>query len=227
MKLEKQQMADPEKWYSKDRLVALSDGIFAIAITLLVIDIRLPEGLDPRNHALITEKFFELFPQFLSYIVSFLVIANYWMAHRRLMANVEHINDRLTKAHLILLFIIALIPVSTNFFGTYYGVPILTVFYTLNLAFCGIASVFILFYTRFHRNLAPEDPTILRHMDHRLRSALVPPVVFVASLLFLFFPDGAYYLPFSWMLIPVFAYLVHLPWTPRKPRPATKPQAKK
>ncbi|QBD79566.1 DUF1211 domain-containing protein [Ktedonosporobacter rubrisoli] len=199
MQVEKSSVTSPEKPHdsSKERLIMLSDGVFAIAITLLVIDIHLPEKL---SAGAVQDAFIKLFPQFLGYVISFVIIATYWVIHRRLMDRVKIADRNITFLNLTLLFFIALLPVSTKFIGPYYGIPIITAFYALNLAACGFVSVATSLYLKQRREIAVDDLNIA-DVDRGLRSALLASVVFVLSLLLMLLPNGARWVLPSWCIL--------------------------
>ncbi len=73
----------------QDRIVMLSDGVFAIAITLLVLDISLPNGVNSSDVSAIVRS---LLPHFIGYTISFIVIAGYWLGHRRIMKVMTHVD---------------------------------------------------------------------------------------------------------------------------------------
>jgi len=95
---------------STTRLEAFSDGVIAIIVTIMVLDLK-PPG-EATAAALLAE-----WPTFLSYALSFLVVAIYWVNHRHVVRYVTHVSHRLLWANLLLLFTISLIPISTAWVG--------------------------------------------------------------------------------------------------------------
>jgi len=75
--------SSPEAGQDRDRIVNLSDGVFAIAITILVLDIRVPDIPPELVARELPGRILDLGPKFLSYVISFLVLAVYWQAHHR------------------------------------------------------------------------------------------------------------------------------------------------
>jgi uncharacterized membrane protein len=119
---------------SLGRLLTLSDGVFAIAMTLLALDLRVPELPDPvTNTALLDELGREL-PSILTFLLSFYVVANYWFSHHRLMRSVTTTHPRLLRHTLPLLLVVAAMPFPTSLLGRYASVPIA-------LALYGVVSV--------------------------------------------------------------------------------------
>jgi TMEM175 potassium channel family protein len=95
---------------SKGRLEAFSDGVIAILITIMVLELRVPEGAD--WHALS-----ELAPTFLSYILSFIYLGIYWNNHHHLWQVAKKVNGKILWANLFLLFWLSLIPFVTGWMG--------------------------------------------------------------------------------------------------------------
>jgi uncharacterized membrane protein len=95
-------------WY--DRLIMLSDGVFAIALTLLALDVRAPAVWDGRLASLWNN----LAPQLDAYALSAVVIGVYWLAHRRMMAAIVTVDAPLTVMNLVTLTLVALIPAATR-----------------------------------------------------------------------------------------------------------------
>jgi uncharacterized membrane protein len=105
-------------WY--DRLMMLSDGVFAIAITFLAADITTPSGWNGTLSSLSRS----LAPQLDAYAMSFLVISVYWLAHRRLMAMVLTVDAPVTVLNLVMLGLVALLPAATRLISTYNVYPV-------------------------------------------------------------------------------------------------------
>jgi uncharacterized membrane protein len=95
---------------SKGRLEAFSDGVIAIIITIMVLDLKAP--LKSELSALVP-----LIPVFLSYVLSFVFVGIYWNNHHHLLQATQHVSGRILWANLHLLFWLSLIPFSTNWMG--------------------------------------------------------------------------------------------------------------
>jgi uncharacterized membrane protein len=78
------------------RLVSLSDGVFAFAMTLLIVSIDVPQLTDAEAKDHLYRAILELWPEILSYVIGFLVIGSLWGAHRRIFSRVRDYDDRLT-----------------------------------------------------------------------------------------------------------------------------------
>jgi uncharacterized membrane protein len=117
---------------NKDRLQAFSDGVFAILITIMVLDLKVPEGSN--WHALRP-----LIPVALSYVLSFVFLGIYWNNHHHMLHLTFRINGRILWANLHLLFWISLIPFTTSWMGKNGLAAVPTALYGMVLFFSGMA----------------------------------------------------------------------------------------
>jgi uncharacterized membrane protein len=119
---------------NKQRLEALSDGIFAIVMTLLVIEIRVPELEGYFSERILQEGLLKLVPLFWAYILSFALISSSWITHHFLFTVMaKTVNRWVVILNMLLLSFIALIPFSSNLLGHYPKSMTAVVFYSLNL----------------------------------------------------------------------------------------------
>lgn len=95
---------------SKGRLEAFSDGVLAIVITIMVLELRAPDGTT-------FDDLFALWPQFLAYAMSFAYIAIYWNNHHHLMQAAKAVSGRVLWANMLLLFSLSLVPFATAWMG--------------------------------------------------------------------------------------------------------------
>ena len=123
--------------HTHDRLCAVSDGVYAFALTLLVLDLKIPEVAGITNPQLATDLFEQL-PNFFAYIISFSVVAFYWMNHHRIFQSVTRCNGRALILNFIHLLFISLVPYVASLIGHYEGDRIATIIFSANL---GLASL--------------------------------------------------------------------------------------
>jgi uncharacterized membrane protein len=95
---------------SKGRMEAFSDGVIAILITIMVLELKVPRGSDPAG-------LLPLLPVFLSYVLSFVFLGIYWNNHHHLLQAIKHVDGRVLWANLHLLFWLSLIPFVTGWMG--------------------------------------------------------------------------------------------------------------
>ena len=120
----------------KDRLEAFSDGVLAIIITIMVLELKVPHGTGP-------EALLPLLPVFLSYVLSFIYIGIYWNNHHHMLHATRHVTGGALWANLHLLFWLSLLPFVTGWMGENHVAPLPTALYGLVL-FMAAAAYWIL-----------------------------------------------------------------------------------
>jgi uncharacterized membrane protein len=158
-----------------ERLVFFSDAVIAIAITLLVVTLALPEATENVGDALL-----DRWPQMLSYVLSFLVIGVFWMAHHRIFRYVRSIDQRLIWLNLLFLMCVAFIPFPTAVLGDHDGSRGAIVFYAATIGLTGtvLASIWQYLIHAGHLN-ERADAKIVRYLTRR---SLVTPISFLVSI---------------------------------------------
>jgi uncharacterized membrane protein len=101
-----------------ERLTFFSDAVFAIAMTLLVVEVKLPHVAAPTDAAL-GQALLDLIPDYVAFLVSFLVLARFWAGHHTLMGQLKASNNRLLWANLMLLLAVAFMPFPTAVVSQY------------------------------------------------------------------------------------------------------------
>jgi uncharacterized membrane protein len=108
-----------------ERLIFFSDAVFAIALTLVVVDIRVPDV----DASQLGPALLGLLPKFFSYALSFTVIASFWASHHRNFQYVERLDGPLLAWNMVLLFFVAFLPFPTSLLGEHGNVPVAAAFY--------------------------------------------------------------------------------------------------
>jgi uncharacterized membrane protein len=171
------------KPFPSERVNNFSDAIFAIGITLLVLEIKIP------TQAEITELgvngvLLKRIPHFVGFFVSFLVTALYWRSHLQLFQLVKKIDNKLLWLNLWLLIFVVLLPFSTALYSYYFNINNAFVFYCLNLAAMGLMSYWMTVYVLKNEKLYEVMPsTELKWMK---RKAAIAPAVFLICIPFTF-----------------------------------------
>jgi TMEM175 potassium channel family protein len=119
------------------RLLALADGVFAIALTLLIIEIGLPEGT---SDARLGAALVALGPHYFAYALSFAVIARFWIAHHVAFRYIRRYDDTLIWLNLLLLMLVAFLPFPTSVLGEHGNTPTGATFYGVALVCTSAAS---------------------------------------------------------------------------------------
>ncbi len=117
------------------RLLTLSDGVFAIAMTLLALDLRVPDlGDETATNAQLLHALGAEVPSIVTYLLSFYVVASYWMTHHRLMRSVSVTHPRLQIHTLMLLTLVAALPFPSGLLARYASTPVaLSVYGVVNV----------------------------------------------------------------------------------------------
>ncbi len=117
---------------NKSRLEAFSDGVLAIIITIMILEIKIPHGSD-------WSELNPLIPAILSYLMSFIYIGIYWGNHHHILYSLKHITSGIIWANLNLLFWLSLIPFATGWMGENHFAPNTVAVYGILLLLCGVA----------------------------------------------------------------------------------------
>ncbi len=179
-----------------ERLVFFSDAVFAIAITLLALEIRLPVEATNLTDKQLLANLFAIWPKYLSFIISFLVIGNFWIAHHRRFSLISRYDNRLLLLNLLVLMSIAFIPFPTSVISEN-GNRTATIFYASSITLTGLFSALLWQYASWENRLIDEhvDKGVARR---NLLSILTTPAVFILSIGLTFInPDLG---KFSWLL---------------------------
>jgi uncharacterized membrane protein len=189
----------PEDSLGLERIVFFSDAVMAIAITLLAIDLKLPE-IDPtRALTEVPRQLTSIGPTFMTFFISFVVIGIYWISHHRYFAYIKRYDVRLMVLNLMFLFFIVCMPFVANLLGHYTDVPVVLVLYSLAVAALGISMALIWWYALRNHFLAPDlDVQAIREVNVRLAAG---PLMFLIAVPFAFISSTAVIL--VWWLSPL------------------------
>ncbi len=184
-----------ERGKDLSRIFAFTDGVFAIAITLLVLQIEVPAGLGSNSDFL--DQLGDMWPDLLAFAISFAVIGGYWVRNHRLMRMVREYDHGLMGLTMLYLFWVVLIPFSSQLIGEYGSEFSLSVIvYSLNLALIGLSMGLMIRLIIRHR-LA--DPRYQWDLELSLRSTLFTAAVFAATAPFAFLIGP--WVPLTWVLL--------------------------
>lgn len=188
---------DHKEEFQLERIALFSDAVFAIAITLLIIEIKVPEIHS--SHITDKELWIELvhiLPKFIGFFVSFFVVGLYWLAHHRIFRFVTSVNQKLLWYNLLFLLPIVVMPFSTAFFSEYYisSLKLPLAIYTLTICLSGF------FNFRLWRVIANPKNKISHNIDkiivnYNSARALIIPFVFFLTFLFSYVISWSYLIP--------------------------------
>jgi len=175
------------------RVLAFSDGLFAIAMTLLVVGITVPTVPERELGDALRERQ----PEILSFFISFAVVGYYWLAHHRLFAQLGRMTRRIMGLNLVYLGAIAFIPFPTALVGAYEDEPVAVIMYAIALAVASLIESVMFWVARRDGALRVEIPDDV--FRYGMVASLLPVVVFAISIpIALVNPSMAL---FSWLLV--------------------------
>jgi uncharacterized membrane protein len=174
------------------RIVAFSDGVFSIAITLLVLGLTIDPGIP---HDELAHVLFDQWENLLSYAISFAVIARFWLNHHRFFGEVTAFDGRLIALNMVYLAFVVLIPFSSQVLGEYGGLTPSVVLYSANLA----AVVLVSFWM-----ITDARRAGLTTIDDRTQREGTARAIFIASVFLVSIPIAfldASITPFFWLIL--------------------------
>jgi uncharacterized membrane protein len=163
-----------------ERLQTLADGIFAIALTLLVLELPTPERSEDLAHDLLHQ-----WPFYAAYVVSFATVAIMWLNHHRLMDRVVRADRALVELNLLLLLFVALVPWPTGLLAEYLrdGDQSAAAAVTYGLVLMAVSGSFTLIWVRIARARDLAHPHVREHIGQAIRRSCVGPAVYLLGAL--------------------------------------------
>jgi uncharacterized membrane protein len=160
---------------NKTRLEALSDGVFAIVLTLLVIEIRVPEHLDSVSSETLWHALTELTPLFIGYGVTVVVLSMFWISHNFFYnILIRNINRQLALINLVFLALISLIPFSAHLLSRYTDEPLATAVYGINLLLASLCSIAAFEYAVSSHEIDTDHNSKRLVNQARIRQRIIP-----------------------------------------------------
>lgn len=153
-----------------ERMIFFSDAVFAIAITLLVIEIHVPHLPHGATNAQYGEALAELLPSFAAFVLSFFVIGRFWIGHHNAFSHVRRYDPRLLWPNLIFLFAIAFMPFATAFLGANLGALVPALVYNLAMFVTALLNLWVVRLALARSNVAALDPGELYALRTRPQS---------------------------------------------------------
>jgi uncharacterized membrane protein len=185
--------------FSKGRLETLTDGVFAILMTILVFNISVPELIlfteGEYAEERLSNKFASLWPDILAYIISFTTLGVYWFMHHRIFRQILYVNRPLVWINILFLMIIGFVPFSTTLLTQYLDQQISIFAYSFNAILAGVIVYALYFYAKRHPELIDKTvpPLIGRRAGRRI---VVTTLTYSVAIIFSFI-----HLPASWFLL--------------------------
>lgn len=174
---------------NKNRVEAFSDGVFAIVITLLILDIHLPFGTPPEQ---LGTALYRLLPSLGAYVLSFFVVGLYWAVHHRHMHRMKAVNSPMLWLNLVWLMCISVMPFPTSLIGGYPLQVLPIVIYGVNLILANVVGFVITAYAHRHPELMSE-PVTDKELAYLVPRYIIPNGLYLAGIAMAWFvPLGSY-----------------------------------
>jgi uncharacterized membrane protein len=168
-----------------ERIVFFSDAVMAIAMTLLTVDLKVPDIAAAAARSELPVRLSELSPRIMSFVISFVVIGIYWMSHHRYFSFIRRYDNRLMLLNLLFLLFIAAMPFIASLLGEYAYLPLGVIAYASEVTAIGLSMSALWWYASHSHRLVDEalDPRLIRLMNVR---ALGGSIMFLLSIPFAF-----------------------------------------
>jgi uncharacterized membrane protein len=177
-----QQHQEERLRFQVERMILFTDAVFAIAITLLILEIKVPnldyEGLSSDK---IKDVLLEGFPTWIGFFISFWVIALYWIDHHRIFAYVDDYNGKLVFLNLFYLMSIVIMPFTSALYSKYITYTFPTQLYCLNVALTGFVKLWLLYYITNPKNKISHHPMELAKIKYYKIRSWATPLIFLTT----------------------------------------------
>lgn len=202
-----------ESKFQVERLILFSDAVFAIAITLLILEIKAPilEGV-PRTDKNFLIAFNKTIPQFIGFLMSFAMIGLFWSKHHDLFGYVKRYDYKLIFLNLLFLCSVVFMPYTTEIYSEYTRPEDMQMFlpfemYSLNIVFCGVTLFLLWNYIGNPDNQLVGEDLTKRNVYRSKANTLILPAVFLLSLIVTYLTDGGVLGRFTLFALP-FVYII-------------------
>ena len=194
---------EPDTGLSFERVVFFSDAVFAIVITLLVLELKIPH-LSEHNEPALRQALIELLPRVAGFVISFLIIGLMWIEHHRIFRYIADYDAGLLWRNLFLLLCVSFVPFPTALFSENFWSR--TAFILYAASFGAVATVKLLIW-RHATKAKLLKPDVTPAFQRRIaRRSLAVPLASAAAILLSFI--SLWFAPISFMLIPLLARLL-------------------
>ena len=180
-----QESLAPRRTYGREsvefaRTLTFTDGLFAIAMTLLVVDLAVPTLSDASSVHELADALNDDSAKFISFFISFAVIGRYWLAHHTYFSALARLDRKLIALNLLYLAFIAFLPFPTALLGEYFSNPLSIAIYAVNVAIVSGMEVVLFSYAHNHDLLEQKLPNDVYR--YGVAMSLAPVVFFMLSI---------------------------------------------
>ena len=190
----------PGTGMSKHRLDALTDGIFAVAMTLLVIELKIPEAMHPADNAALLSILGHLAPKFIAWVISFLVLAFFWWGHHRAFHYVRGVDGKLVLLNLVLLAGVSFMPFASALTGEHSRMFASQAVYSATMFVTSVAALLLWRHLYLHPELCHPAMSKGAWESARMRTLMLVAISIVSVVIAWFIP-GAGNMAFMLMMV--------------------------
>ncbi|MBD3398246.1 DUF1211 domain-containing protein [Candidatus Micrarchaeota archaeon] len=194
-----------EHWISSSRIQALADGVFAFAMTLLVLNLILPDPINLPPEAQLNQLLVEQTRAFFNYGLSFILLAIFWTVHTQQFHVIKATNSTHTWINLMILMFVVLIPFSTSVMADYPNDTVANALFAANLFIVGSAYFLNWAYATSKHRLIDKDIEERAIEIAKRRSLLTPAVSIIALVVAFIAPE---YAALTFLLIPIVSVII-------------------
>jgi len=191
----------------KNRIEALTDGIYAIALTIGVLSIDTAELPATTSSGDLAASLSVVIPQVIYYAIAFFVLISFWMAHHRMMNYINRVDNVFIWINVFVLFFVALVPFTTDLVGYYNNYSLAIALYAANLLIIGLLLTTSWHYISSKKEFLSEDATSDIIYKFKLRGISCPLVAFIVIIFALFV--SPVHATFLFLLIPVVEIIIN------------------
>jgi len=186
-----------------NRLKWFNDGVIAIIITILILNINIWSYQSNVSSEIFMQKLNEVWPNIFSYIISFYVIWKFWFYNLKLFEHLKSINTSFIFCNFVFLFSLSLMPFATSLIGDYYYLKIAIILYLLSLMFVSISSTILQFFAYKSQHLLKTN------IDKKsIYNWLSTPIAILIIMIFVLFNNNYFENYYLLYLIPIIIFLV-------------------
>jgi uncharacterized membrane protein len=166
---------------NKERMISFNDGVFAIAITLLVLDLAIPEISSQQIDLLLLPSLVEIYPKIIGFSLSFFIIAIYWLSYHRIFSFIRDIDRHLLMLNIFFLFFIVFMPFPTLLLGLYGAHVSVVIFYAAVIA-TSSSFLYLIWHHAIRQDHLLNQPLAADFIEYISIRNLINVVVFLASI---------------------------------------------
>jgi len=168
--------------YSTERLSALADGVFAVALTLLVLDLKLPPVPAGSQQALIADLEGQI-PNLIAWLISFVLVARFWVVHHAIVASLARCHVATMAWNFVVLALMSLVPFAASLIGTYEFDAVAVFIFAALMGMAGLSLGLFARHAAKETHLHREAPADDLHWHWKYHSRVLPAVAVVSVLL--------------------------------------------